>query len=57
MTTGVYRHTMLERVIHGQPFEKAVAEEVLAHGSQRVMIVAAPQANASASLARLLAPI
>lgn len=57
MTTGVYRHTMLERVIHGQPFEKAVAEEVLAHGSQRVMIVAAPQANASASLARLSAAL
>lgn len=57
MATGVYRHTMLEQVVHGQPFEKAVVDDVLASGSQRVFIVAAPQAHASASLAKLRAAL
>ena len=57
MATGAYRHTLLERVVHGQPFDEAVASEVLARGARRVMIVAAPQAQASASLARLRAAL
>ncbi|WP_169458021.1 iron-containing alcohol dehydrogenase [Ottowia thiooxydans] len=53
MPTGTYRHTLLERVVHGQPFEKAVADEVLATGAKRVLVIASPRAHGSDALARL----
>lgn len=53
MPAGTYRHTLLERVVHGQPFEKAVADEVLAAGARRVLIIASPRAHGSNALARL----
>lgn len=53
LATGVFRSTLLERVVYGQLFTQAVADDVLASGTKRVLIIASPHAKGSAALARL----
>lgn len=57
LATGVYRSTLLERVVHGQLFTQAVADDVLASGTKRVLIIASPHAKGSDALARLRATL
>lgn len=53
MAAGVYRHTLLERVVHGLPFEQAVANEVQVCAAKRVLVIASPRAQDSEALVRL----
>lgn len=53
LPAGAYRHTLLERVVHGQPFEQAVLDEVLTVDAKRVLVIASPRAQESVTLHRL----
>ncbi|QIL79796.1 iron-containing alcohol dehydrogenase [Diaphorobacter sp. HDW4A] len=50
---GMYRNTVLERVVHGQPFEQAAVTDVIARGVKRVLVIASPRASDTATLASL----
>jgi len=53
LPAGAYRHTLLERVVHGQAFEQAALAEVLAVDAKRVLVIASPRAQESETLRRL----
>ncbi|CAM3717167.1 Maleylacetate reductase [Bordetella tumulicola] len=57
VAAGICRHTLLERVVHGQPFDKAVVEEMHVCNAQRVLVIAAPQARGSVALQTLSAAL
>ncbi|MBF5007310.1 iron-containing alcohol dehydrogenase [Diaphorobacter caeni] len=54
---GLYRNTMLERVVHGQPFEQAAVADAVARGVKRILVIASPRAKDSSTLASLKAAL
>lgn len=54
---GVYRHTQLERVVHGHSFDESIAQELLATGAKRVLVIASERARHSDVLVRLRAAL